>query len=972
MSSYVKPQVLVFQEFTIVPTEITEPLRAHISGGNAVLHRYAVAAEKKDIGIGSYDPAVDLTVLWPERSPGGIIDKAYVKLYADDALLKYYTADAGNSIASVVTGSRNKIHLNGIGLVSNGEYPRESVFKDRDVKVGDVARIRCANPDDDCAEIVHTSTITGFVAETVSSSVALPTGDDANQTTASASTSSPDSSGSIPALQVYGVKNQVHISEVDGTGYAGSEDGQVSETYTIDVIAGGDPDPVNSGGCSPVRLRVRSASGTDDVLSLEAADFGSSIAIGTRGLTVKFADANSVDGLDDQGQLFVVGQKWSVTVTQAFTAPSADLIKADDTVAAEPVADLYTGKYNDVYIVEVVRGGLTSGNGAAGYPQVSVRTAKGLDFSGPHDVVDDGTGTASRIFDIGTNGLALRFDGTELSKGDKYYVAVSGTSTGNIETITLRDDVPQVAIDAGYVSVDLCIRDDIEISRPRVGYAPEVNWYMTDQEITVKEAVLAYHPTWTDGGVEQSLPVVAADLFVEYREWLADLADEVNAIKSVGEIDAIPGQLDPDNPLKWGVYKALANSNGTAVKYTAIAKPDLFDDEGRILMTNLDSWQDALERLRGRDDFYNLVPLTFDTKVHNLWAAQATAESDEYANNWKGAVVSLKSEPHVQVGGTGALVGGILGTEITDDVLATISENVGTSSVTDYTLVNVTTGNGHFIDNDVRPGDILRVNFTVDGFGDVSYEEYVIDTVESQSSLRLMSGPLAAVTQASKIEIWHNRNRNEVADAVAQQAGAFGNRRVVAVWPDQVGEGGTLMAGYYLAAAIAGLASGVVPHQPLTNVEVAGFDDFTRSYAYFNETQLNRLAEAGTWIVTEDRDGTPHTRHGLTTDNTDLNRREEMIRRNVDSISYLFYRRLKPYIGRANAQPGMLRVLGYETRAIITYLKGNGYTNELGGQLTDATIRTLQIHPLLKDRIELVIDLVVPAPLNNIELHLVI
>ena len=132
------------------------------------------------------------------------------------------------------------------------------------------------------------------------------------------------------------------------------------------------------------------------------------------------------------------------------------------------------------------------------------------------------------------------------------------------------------------------------------------------------------------------------------------------------------------------------------------------------------------------------------------------------------------------------------------------------------------------------------------------------------------------------------------------------------------------------------------------------------------------MAEAGVWIVTEDKDGTPHTRHALTSDNLDLNRREEMIRRNVDSMSYLFLRRLKPYIGRTNAQPGMVRKLGFEIRALIDFFKTNGFTDELGSQLIDGTIRTLQIHPLLKDRIEVVLDLVVPAPLNNIELHLVV
>ena len=126
------------------------------------------------------------------------------------------------------------------------------------------------------------------------------------------------------------------------------------------------------------------------------------------------------------------------------------------------------------------------------------------------------------------------------------------------------------------------------------------------------------------------------------------------------------------------------------------------------------------------------------------------------------------------------------------------------------------------------------------------------------------------------------------------------------------------------------------------------------------------------WIVTEDRDGTPHTRHALTTDNLDLNRREEMIRRNVDSMSYLFLRRLRPYIGRTNATPSMVRRLEYEVTRIIDFFKNNGKTVELGSQLIDGTIRTLRIHPLLRDRIEIVLDLVVPAPLNNIELHLVV
>jgi hypothetical protein len=89
-------------------------------------------------------------------------------------------------------------------------------------------------------------------------------------------------------------------------------------------------------------------------------------------------------------------------------------------------------------------------------------------------------------------------------------------------------------------------------------------------------------------------------------------------------------------------------------------------------------------------------------------------------------------------------------------------------------------------------------------------------------------------------------------------------------------------------------------------------------------------------------------------------------------MSYLFLRRLRPYIGRANATPTMVSVLGDEVTALIDFFKTNGATAELGSQLIDGEIRILRIHPLLRDRIEIVLDLTVPAPLNNIELHLVV
>jgi len=981
--AYVKPQVLVFQEFTIVPTEITEPLRAHISGPHAVLHRYKNSDEKNLIRVGSYNHLADTCYRWPHRVAGSRVDMDYVKLYADNALLLYYE----DTIDNVAVVTRPVVHKSnwiesvagtGEGATAiyyraNGSFNRSDVFKDRDVKVGDVVYLRSVANDEACTETTLWTTVTGFASTTRPSEIENATADIHNSPSVSAFTSS---------LKIGGAINRVRIANVNGTDYSGVEDGAVSETYTVEVV-----DSTVS-GCTSARLRVRTASKLDDVYEVVPPAFGDEVEIGRRGLKVTFS--NAAEGSPDPGTFtpgvvvdnFVIGQKWVITVTQNFTQVFAISNNENSAVPAS-----YTGEKNDTYIIECVKGGYIE-EGGTNFPQITVRTAKGLDFSRPIEIVNSGN-TAGAFFSIGSHGVAVAFASSPansggssapggavpaLRKGDKWYIKVVSSKAGEVNKLILRDDLPEdmravVAKDeAGnetitYPAMDirLFIKSDIEISENRLGFAPLVNYVKEDTQICVKADAIAYHPEWTLAGVEQPLPIRAGTLYVQYREWLSELCDEVNAISSVADIGQIRGQLDPDNPLKWGVYKALANSNGTVVKYTAVCEPD-----------DLDSWVQVLDRLKGRDDLYNLVPLTFSKVVQDLFAAHIVGESNEIANNWKAGFFAIQSRNSKMLVGEGAPIAGVSGNTIPEPVLATVADDPAATGDNQFTLLQVPNGLGYFITNGVQPGDLVRYEYSVDGFGVTKYAEYVVDEVLSESSLRLYSGTDTAVVTPQRVEIWHNMDRNEMADDIAQQAGAFSSRRVCAVWPDQVGEAGTLQPGYYLAAALAGLVSGVVPHQGLTNVEVAGFDDYTRSYKMFNETQLNRMAGAGVWIVTEDRDGTPYTRHALTTDKLDLNRREEMIRRNVDSISYLFLRRLRPYIGRTNATPGMVGYLRSRVTEIIDFFKANGYTQELGSQLIDGTIRVLRVHPLLKDRIEIVLDLVVPAPLNNIELHLVV
>lgn len=978
--TYVKPQVLVFQEFSLAPNELTDPLRAHISGPNAMLHRFAQADEKALINVGPYDKLVGGIYPWPNRQAGSLVDLDSVKLYVENALLLYLEDligddSGGRGTVKPVTDHKNWVRSSSIAFKANGtEWPRSGILHDRDAQIGDIVYIRgVADVSGSCDQYELWTEILGFASDVVDAIVFPATLDDNNQaTTAAAHT----------ITKIDGPDNCVSMVWDGSSDYDGLADGLVSETYTVEVVKSG------IAGCAAARLRITSDSGTDDVDELDPGDIGDVVEIGTRGVKITFAvgsgacetDAANAGVAVDQ---LVFGQKWTIDVTQTF---ERSCIQGGDT---------YTGPDDDTYIIEVTKGGTW-----AQLPEVTVTTVKGLDSSGPTTV----TGT-NVVVPVGTYGLTAQFrdcgnlpaslsiaDHTDagmgdntlagLCKGDKFYITVTSGQNGPIRTLILRDDLPKQIRTADDLDLRLFISKTIEVTQNRLSAPPLVNYSFEPTQLIVKSGITAYDSTWTSNGVE--LPLVLFDgraqsttnataygtLYIEYREFLSTLADQVNFIDDVGNLDQIPGQLDEANPLKWGVYRALQNSNGTRVAYTAVADP-----------SSLDSWQNVLDRVQGRDDLYNFVPLTHNREVQNLFQAQIAFESGPEQGNWKAMFVALQAKTGKMVVGKSDADTQALHPTSTDGgyVLATLEDNPEASDI-QYTLLHVPAGNSGFITYGVRPGDVVRFLFTIDAFGAATYREFVVDSILSENSLLLLAGHSDPITVPQKMEIWHTFNKNEVVADLKDQAQSFADRRVCAVWPDIVGTGGVAQDGYFLACALAGLASGVVPHQGLTNVAIAGFDDLAaRTIDFFTSSQLDDLASGGVWIGTEDSDGTPLTRHGLTTDTTDLNRKEEMIRRNVDSMSYLFLRRLRPFIGRANATPTMVQRLRYEVLQIIRYLKGNAYTEELGPQLIDGTIaldadgnEILRIHPLAADRIEIVLNLTVPAPLNNIELHLVI
>jgi hypothetical protein len=944
--AYVVPQALIYQEFSILPTALTDPLRACIIGPHYALNRYSDEDEKPNIKVtNSYDPDTDEVFSWPNRTAGAVVDTDYTSVYFDDALLQYYQ-DPGGDASGIyaVEGYRNRIRFGSLVLQTKNGYNRTSVFCDRDVAPGDVLDIIASA----CGEPVSLRTqILDFIPDPIPAVIGDAESDPSNK-------HSQSQGGDYN--QTAGDENNVCIESIDVSSFDGRDDGLIEETYTIEVVSSG-----NGGDAETALLKVTAASGTEGPFTITPEAFGSPTEIGGRGLTVTFNNdgcgSSSSPGVGIDPNDFIAGQTWVVEAQQTYDAP----------VAAS--GGLYLGSADTTYIVEVVDGG------DFGTARIQATTSTGVDQSAPTVVSALNTPVA-----IGSQGLTIKFTSAAngLCKGDRFTIEVEAEKDGAVRTVVLSNPLPyemrgmcnfgDESSSSSEAPPDLAvtfyIKKDIEVPEDREGFAPLVNWEQSDTQITLKSGVIAYDSSWTCSGVLQALPVKDGIVYVEHRDLLTDLCGEVNSISDVSEINTdnfgAGAVIDPDNPLVFGVYNALLNSSGTPVKYIGVCASSPIE---------LEDWTEALEVLQDRDDVYSLTPMTQDQQVLQLVQGHIEAMSSPEKGRWRIGWFNLQATTEKGM----YTCSEKLGAGSCDPVLATITDDPDAAG-TQYTLL--TAAGEKFltsIDQEVEAGDIVRAQYQDDGFGNVTYSEYVVDEVLNEEEIRLFTGPSAPINTPSKIEIWRNLSRTEIAQEYATNAGTFNSRRVYLVWPDQVGNAGETFAGYYLCAALAGLRSASLPHRPLTNVEILGFDDISRTTEFFNAPQLDTLAAAGIWIVTQDpNDGDVYTRHQLSTDNLDLNRKEQSVTTNVDSISYTFLRRLAVYIGRGNVTPTMINIIRGEILSVLDFFSSFVVQDILGPQVISYEIDQLEQHPVLRDRVLAVVNLVIPYPLNNIELHLVI
>ena len=183
--------------------------------------------------------------------------------------------------------------------------------------------------------------------------------------------------------------------------------------------------------------------------------------------------------------------------------------------------------------------------------------------------------------------------------------------------------------------------------------------------------------------------------------------------------------------------------------------------------------------------------------------------------------------------------------------------------------------------------------------------------------------------------------------------GATGNVTVLAPVP-----------GYYYCAQSVGQYIGTPVSQPLTNVPGSGITETFGSQDVFSETQLNKMAEGGTWIMTQDSPSGPvYSRHQMSTDVTSVAKREMSITKALDFTSKFIRKSLKPYIGRYNITPSFLKLVGTVLNGVARYLAREGY-------IEDMKVNSIKQDDISPDTIYVEIEVKVLYPVNYIKVIL--
>ena len=931
-----KPSVIVRREFEATPDVVEQQLRACIVGPSCQLVRYSKSDEKAKglvatlTSVATADATTDGTsrrlltadtsYTIPTLASTSVLDLPYTKVFVEDALLTYaHFADGSNF---VFTQNSNSIALNASAWKGNSR----SVSLVQDVAVGDTIQMY------DTGVLKHTSVVTGFIAAAGSAAIGNIGTSLAANTAAAQTGNSTVASNVTLTLDI--------ASYLAGTTLATYQSdprtvGKTKTNYTLTITAS---------TSNTVDYSVVSDTGIDNVLGA-----GKATTIATTlpsGATVALAySAIPVVGTVINFSITVAHTKQTI----AIAGSSPEYTVGGTLTAATPAT---------TYIVTCTRGGTSAATAkAAGFaPQFTVSTTNGADVSSSFELVGTDTpiliGSYSLQITPAVNNSTLT-DG--FVKGDTFTITVSAAAAGAISTVVFADAYPTTNI-AGISTnyVRLSKKKTVQLPLTESGE----NWSITDPaNADLRKLKLKTIVTLKDSSINSGLSVIyvtAGKVYVQYRAF-QNINREVGSVTTLADITTQLGTVDADNLLAYGVYKAWSNANGATVHYIPTVNQTLNGYRG---------FADALSLAKGNRNCYGLVPLSTSAEVWNAFVGHAKDESAATVGRFRVVWIAPEVPTHNQILDVDISGYAISFTAANAHTVANVSWQIDTAQNTKFT-------------ESVQAGDFIRVVTSVDNLGNSVFVEYKINAVIDNNSLLISwtetTGPALNSTVGT---IYRDLTSNALALKYAATAGGFSSERVFAVVPDRGVNGlrvdGVPVSNWYIACAFAGLRSGSRPQQPLSNVELLGFDGVNISTAVFDETDLDVLRDGGIWAVRNAAAGTVYVERQLSTSTIDLYRKEQSVTCNVDSISFTLADVLRTLVGRVNITESNKALVSSLLTAALTQLSATNGAITIGPQLNSFAIVSITVPATAQDTLLVKIQITVPLPMNTIDITLVI
>lgn len=338
MSTYVLPQVQVFQIFNQLPSSVIQNLNAFVFGPQYQLFRYGIAGEKSLTALGAYAPNTDTTYAWPSQPDGSIVDTSYAQLYMDNVWALYQTITTADQAQVPSEDHRNEIRVDNMVLATANGLTRSGTLY-RDVVAGDTVRYSYTDMYD--VTFTGTSKIVSLLADvevaTVGAAAPKASNGATQPGTANLATGTTAPFGYAADNTTQFASSKVFALDGVITDFPGSlSNGVEGDVVTVTVSTGG------LAGTAQANIAYASGMYSADAVTIKAhAGYQGAIYLGNNlWLGFKTASAETT---------FAEGDIYTVTVSAPFTALTGSDVNTGGT---------FTGARNTTYQATVTRGGV--------------------------------------------------------------------------------------------------------------------------------------------------------------------------------------------------------------------------------------------------------------------------------------------------------------------------------------------------------------------------------------------------------------------------------------------------------------------------------------------------------------------------------------------------------------------------------------------------------------------------------------